>query len=115
MFTQELITYVFGALQALERYIEQTKSLLEKDPALQDRLPCPLSEQDKVVQHMRRIANKLQFEIAKKDWEGVVRMLKLFYGLDALVRSDIISTFVSLSGGRTSTVHHSPIVLKEAH
>jgi len=101
----ELITHVFGAVQGLEKYSTQINSLLDANKNKANLLTSNPEEHNKVIKHMRRIANKLQLEVAKNNTSESYRLLKLFYGLNSLVRPEVLSTFVILSRKNTKRIH----------
>lgn len=102
---KELIPHVFASLHSLERYLENIRRMSGTqegiDAKFLSQLEHSLPEQERVLKQMRRVANKLQLEIAKEEWDEVIRSLRIFYGLNHMVRPDLIATFVKLSKGET--------------
>lgn len=100
---KELIPHVFSSLHSLERYLENIRRLVAGndglDPKFANHIEVSLPEQERVLKQMRRVANKLQLEIAKEEWDAVIRSLRIFYGLNHMVRPDLINMFVKLSKG----------------
>lgn len=94
----ELITHVFASLQNLEKCYGNIKRLLPRHETDAEDIVKVLPEQKKVLEQMRRVANKLQLDFAKNDWSATIRMLKIFYGLNYMVRSDLQTAFTRLSG-----------------
>jgi hypothetical protein len=56
-----------------------------------------LPEFERVVEHMRRTANKLQLHVAAKNISDIVRDLRIFYGLNHLVRPELLRALAQLS------------------
>ncbi len=92
----ELIVHIFSSLQTLEKYLAAIKNNAptavncEKYAAL-------IPQQEAVLRHMRRIANNLQLEVARKQEPLAFRSLKVFYGLHHMVRKDLTEAFAALS------------------
>lgn len=98
---KELIPHVFASLQNLERYLENIKKFSDTSAAHAPSLLRSIEDQERVLKQMRRVANKLQIEVAREQWDSVVRTLRIFYGLNHMVRPDLMATFVQLSKGQT--------------
>mgnify|MGYP003382194329 CR=1 FL=1 len=98
---KELIPHVFASLQNLERYLENIKRFSDSNVAQPTSLQRSIDDQERVLKQMRRVANKLQIEVAREQWDAVVRTLRIFYGLNHMVRPDVMATFVQLSKGQT--------------
>jgi hypothetical protein len=93
----ELVTHVFASLQSIEKTVANVKKML---PGLEDAnkdIIKVLPEQERIIVQMRRIANLLQLEAARNDWDKAVRSLKIFYGLHHMVRSDVLQAYARLS------------------
>lgn len=93
--SQELLSHVFGSLQGLEKTISDIKDASTSKPQL-EAVPADLREQERVVRHMRRVANRLQFEFACGDWKNIVRSLNIFYGLNSMVRPSVMAVYAAL-------------------
>ena len=87
----QLIGQVFASLQYLEKCLGSIKKLScgqeERCSSILQALPA----QERVLAQMRRAANLLQLETARNDLHGAIRSLKIFYGLNHMVRDDITS------------------------
>ena len=92
-----MIASVFSSLQGLEKCLKSSKKMYDKEFRTSALVEQALSQQSLIIVDMRRTANKLQIHLAKKDWDGVVRTLRVFYGLRQIVRPEIMSTFQSLA------------------
>ena len=96
--TNQVIMRIFGSLQGLERCLRQVKQLLpENQEAIRD-IAYLIPQQEQALKKMRRLANTLQLQIAKKDWKNAVRTMQIFYGLNHMIRSDLLGAFAKLSG-----------------
>lgn len=93
----QLITHVFASLQNLEKCLGNIKKMLPSQGQEAQDIAKVLPEQERVLDQMRKVANKLQFDVAKNDWAATVRLLKIFYGLNYMVRTDIMNAFTRLS------------------
>ncbi len=92
-----LLKHVFGALQGLEKYNDKISHLAEAHPERTLALSSAPEDQAQMVLYMRKTANKLQMAFARDDWNEGVRLLKIFYGINALVRPEVLSSFVIMS------------------
>ncbi len=97
---RNVVVHVFSALQNLERYFEEVKKLLPRDDENSLEMLESLPQHAQILKNMRRVANKLQLEVAREDWNSVVRSLKIFYGLHFLVRPELVSALVRLTKDR---------------
>lgn len=95
---KKIITHVFAALQNLERCHERTSGMLDQAGEDKESLEVILPQHAEVLKQMRRTANYLQFEVAREDWLAVVRSLKIFYGLNHLIRGDLLAAHSKLIG-----------------
>ena len=109
----ELITHVFASLQSLEKCLSTVKKLLPGQEEDYSDIARILPEQERVLQQMRRIANKLQLEVARGDWAGGVRSLKIFYGLNHMIRFDLLHAFSTLSRKEAPETKINAVVSKE--
>jgi hypothetical protein len=94
--SKQLLAHIYSSLQSLEKCAGENKTAMlteqEKSPVrVHDVL-----EQDKVLRHMRRAANRLQLDLARKDWSNAHRSLEIFYGLHSMVRPEIVSTYSAI-------------------
>ena len=92
---KELVNHVFDSLQTIENYLSSSKKLLSSTSAKED---AQIGEQEKVIEKMRWVAYELQLEVSKNDMNTSLRLLRIFYGLNHMVRPEIIATYSSLSG-----------------
>lgn len=109
----KIAIHVFGALQGLEKSFETIKSQAHELGSEHEEIRALLPKQEEILIDMRRTANLLQLHLAKKDWSEAVRSLKIFYGLNQLVRTDILKAFATVSAKsvqQTSTVSQAPVV-----
>jgi di/tripeptidase len=92
----DLLHRVFSTVQSLEQQIESVKNQYSLNSQANSKAISQLTEFERVVKSMRRVANKLQLEVAKKDSIAIVRSLKIFYGLNFMVRPEVLKTSMSL-------------------
>lgn len=99
---KRIITHVFAAVQSLEKCLSKTKELLpEAGPeAAEERraLELLVPQQEEALLKMRRTANRLQMEMARSDWNSATRSLRIFYGLNHLIRRDVLKSHSKLAG-----------------
>lgn len=94
---REMVHHTYSVIHQLEQFLDNVKRLIsERKTELPD-LPVSVQEQERILQQMRRIANKLQLEIAKSNWPGVVRTLRIFYGMNQMIRPELVATLIALS------------------
>ena len=91
----KIISHIFASLQTLEQSARRVDELLARTP--DEELESSLKAQNKIVKEMRRVANKLQFEVAKDDILAATRSLRLFYGMNHMVRSDLATAHRTLT------------------
>jgi len=96
---KQIIPHVFGSLQTLERYVDQIRSSASRDGQLGREVANLLRQSESVLQNMRRTANRLQLQLAAKDAGAVVRSLRIFYGLNHIVRPELLTALAHFSKG----------------
>lgn len=101
---KEIIIHVFSSLQSLEKYLDSIKKLVRGKEKTAD----GLVQHEKVIRCMRRMANKIQLDVAHDDWDAAVRSLKIFYGLNHMIRPELVSTLMRLSGSKSPLEHCQP-------
>lgn len=101
---KRVITHVFAAVQNLEKSMAQVKDLLTTRPKEHAELQQIIPQQEEVLKKMRRTANRLQFELAREDWYAAIRSLRVFYGLNHLVRKDILGAQRRLAGTQQTPI-----------
>ena len=94
------VIYLFAAVQGMERCVARCEKMLGEQTYQPSSVATSIAEQRRILREMRRSANKLQLEIAKKDWNGAVRSIQIFYGLNNMVRPEILATFSALANKR---------------
>ncbi len=112
---QELIPHVFASLQTLERYVEQVRTLSAGGAESNSEARALLPEFDRVVKQMRRTANKLQFHVAAADEAATVRTLRIFYGLNHMVRPEVLKSLVGLTKGTPPQLELAVAAAQEVH
>ncbi len=92
---EAIIPHVFAALNSLERHYDAMVEKLKE--AKVTHLPSGASVADlrNVLGEMRRVANKLQMESAKSDSQAANRSISVFYALNHMVRSEVISSLAT--------------------
>ena len=97
----EIIGRIFSALQSLEKCMLTVKEAVGNDKEYAE-LAHLVPQQTKVLVQMRRTANKLQLQFARSEWDEVVRSMKIFYGLNHMVRMDILTMFGIVSSKKNA-------------
>jgi hypothetical protein len=98
----DIAIHVFASLQGLEKTFGTIKQELQNKKDLSEELLASLPKQEEILVDMRRAANLLQLHLAKKDWVAAIRSLQIYYGLNHLVRPDIIKAFGTLASEKFS-------------
>lgn len=93
----DLITRLFATVQSLEKCLENSKRMLTEQKGQPRSVHTSITQQEKVVRQMRRTANKLQFAVAKNNWQSAIREVRIFEGLWNMVRPEIVATFSALA------------------
>ncbi len=109
----KIAIHVFAALQGLEKSFDAIKAQVQQGNPEHEKISAVLPKQQEILIDMRRTANLLQLHLAKKDWSEAVRSLKIFYGLNQLVRPDILQAFAVISAKsfqQTTQVSQAPVV-----
>ncbi len=94
-----IVTHVFCSIQALEKLLENSRKMLVEQRHQPLSVHTAVLQQARALRAMRQSANNLQLEVARKDWISAVRSLQIYYGLNSLVRPEIVTTFSALSNG----------------
>jgi hypothetical protein len=106
----QLIGHVFATLQSLEKCMANVKKMIPGQEASCPEITKIVPEQERVLLQMRRMANMLQLETARNDWPSAVRSLKIFYGLNHMIRNDLMTAFTKLSQQQTvHTAQYAPV------
>ncbi len=113
----ELIKRVFAIVQALEKCHRSSRRMAESNPSrsgmnhssksgteLNRKIDEALNQQEEMLIRMRRQANKLQIFFARKDWLETVHTLQIFYGLNHMVRPEIMATYATLANGGVQVI-----------
>jgi len=108
MVTSEKISRVFASLQGLERCYnsvckivhlkdsESTKNIINK-------------KHKEILEEMRRVANKIQLFSAKKQHSNALRELKVFYGLNHMIRPDLMNAYALTTRKNKSSIKIKPL------
>ena len=99
-----LLAHVFGSVQALEKCLANTRDTVSKNGFRRAQILCQLESYGEVVAKMRQTANHLQLAIARNNRIETVRLLQVIYGLNHMVRPEILSTFVSVLHSKPAKV-----------
>jgi len=94
------VTRAFATLQALEKCHANSEKMTRQASDTSSTVLAGLLEQKKVLTSMRRVANRLNLEVARSDVRATHRSLQIFYGMNALVRPEILATFQLLAGAK---------------
>lgn len=111
---KRVITHVFAAVQNLEKSMKQVKELMATHRGSLTELESLIPQQELVLKKMRRTANRLQFELAREDWNSAIRSLRIFYGLNHLIRKDLMSTQRKLGSEQRGVMKAPPVVEEKA-
>lgn len=96
---KQLIIRVFAIVQALEKCVEASRRMAASSPLKRANTIAALEQQSEVLRNMRRQANRLQLDLAGENWIQAIRSLQIFYGLNQMVRPEIMNTYASLANG----------------
>ena len=108
----KLIVHVFSSLQKLEKNLSQIKSIAPYSAQF-EKYAALIPQQENILLQMRRTANSLQLELAKKQWPLASRSLQVFYGLHHMVRAELIEACNALSRHDTLPAADLPLPRKE--
>lgn len=110
---KKVIAAVFSSLQGLEKCVQTSVRLHNASSRQSKIIADSLREQARILNQMRKEANRLQLRMASEDWDETVHSLQVYYGLRQMVRPEIMSTFqglanseVKLPGIGSETVVH---------
>lgn len=92
-----IVIHVFAAIQALEKCLENSRRMLKEQRQQPLSVHTSLLQQTRMLRSMRQAANTLQLDVARRDWVSAVRTLQIYYGLNKMVRSEIMGTFSALA------------------
>jgi len=93
---QTILVNIFSTLQSLEKVASQNRQMAQGYTSKMPSTSSSLDQQEQVLRKMRRTANRLQFEFVTNNWDAAVRLLNVFYGLNHMVRPEIMTSFASL-------------------
>ncbi len=93
----QLIGHVFATLQFQEKSLGNIKKLACGQETFVAEILKAIPEQERVLAHMRRTANLLQLETARNDIPSAIRSLRIFFGLNQMVRNDIAAALSKLT------------------
>jgi len=77
----KIIPHIYGSILSLEKSLAL---------AVEKKLELPSKDLPKIVSEMKKLAQLIQLQFAKKDTENAIRSLKLFYGLLSMIRPLVI-------------------------
>ena len=97
---KEIIPCIFASLQGLERKLSIMKSAKNTD-----NLSHNIGQQEKVLKEMRCVANKIQTSFARNRNTETQNLLKVYYGLNNLVRPEINHSISSSKFKKVEKVH----------
>lgn len=98
MENKTLLPRLFASLSSLERSFEFLMDKLAEKDLLEDSQVFT-QEISRVLTKMRRTANLLQIAVAKNDVLAAFRLLNVFYGLNFMVRPELLQSLDRLSAG----------------
>lgn len=106
---EKLVTYVLGMINRLEWLLEKSKAGLSQSENRDEVAQAELEDQERVLRHMRRTANKLQVEVASKDFANAFRSLQIIYALNQMVGVHVVSTYLTNASKKSSV----PVQIEE--
>lgn len=107
MTTHPALPHIYGTLNSLERYLGSIKKKTEGPAQDNFKFLKQLAPQlEQTLTNMRKAANRLQFAIAANKHEEIVRELKVFYGLNHLLRPEILAAYLQVSHGQEVASTH---------
>lgn len=89
--------HLFAVVASLEKCISHSEKMLLEQTFQPEHVYQQIEQQRACVEQMQTVANRIQLEALRKDWRKVVRSFQVFYGLNTMVRPEIITTFSTLS------------------
>lgn len=110
---RKIVGFLFSALHSLERCHRHSIGLLAAQPYQPETVAAGLEEQRRVLHAMKQTVEQIDSASLNGSDLETARLLQVFYGLNAMVRPDVIATFSSLAKGRvhfdlndaTSVIH----------
>ena len=102
--TKEKTVHLFATLQALEKCLANSKKMLEEQKDQPLSMHTAVFQQGRLLREMRRTLNCLQLHIAKNEWPQAVRAMQIFYGLNSMVRPNIMASFSALANGERTAL-----------
>ena len=107
----ELISRVFSIVQSLEKCLEGSRRMVGDYASCVCPINTSLEEQSRVLSRMKKEASRIQYEYESRDWIETARSLAIFYGLNHMVRPEVMTTYVTLANGRptTSLIEEVPV------
>ncbi len=110
---KSIIPHVFASLLSLERHLHFVADSIEAEEGeKQAASRALLAQQRKVIEHMRRVANSLQLHVASNDAPAAVRALRVFYGLNHMVRPELFAARVAASQSKAPIASPAPAPLQ---
>ena len=96
---KEIIPHVFATVMNLERYFGTIIAMIRDGSPEQKKLSSELPQIERIIKNMRQAANKLQFELAGNNEKAALRSLQIFYGLNHMVRPEILAAHRLVNNG----------------
>ena len=66
--------------------------------AIAKKIELPSKDLPKIITEMKKLAQLIQLQFARKDTENAIRSLKLFYGLLSMIRPMVVEVLQKESG-----------------
>jgi DNA polymerase III delta prime subunit len=110
--SQNLLNHVFSAVLHLERSLSEIDPLLSQAPDANERKVI-FAQHKKAVRQMRAAANRLQLANAADDVLESHRQITIFYGIQQMVRPEIMKMLASLLNPNVQVT--SKLEMQSAH
>ena len=94
---QDILTRLYSTVLSLEKCLTMSQEMLDEQRGQPKSVAEVLKQQEKVLVHMRRAANKVQFGLARGDWKEVTRQVQIFDGLWQMISPELMAIFSALS------------------
>jgi hypothetical protein len=94
---EAVINHLFAVVQSLEKCLGNSDKMLVEQTFQPREVETSLAQQHALLAEMRKTAKQIQVDYSVQNWAAITRSLKIFYGLNTMVRPEIVSTFSQLA------------------
>jgi len=85
----KIIPHIYGSIISLEKSLAL---------AVANNVTLPSDDLPRILTEMKKLAQLIQLQFAKKDTENGIRSLRLFYGLLSMIRPLIVEALQAETG-----------------